>query len=280
MNATTNLNLGQTAYPALAERFLDLNIPGIECTWRTAIEAALAQGMEVTAEELPFVQFLSAPVTDVQGWTWGASIQEAEQSGSAVNFAKLPLAEFIAQQEAPQAEPDYISLLIQNLRLPRFNWNRLDSRGRSIPALLCVDVQRPFYQDGMLHFPLPDEAGLQAMQMEILRHEMPGAWGDPYAHAIFAGDFNWGAGKPVVDHEYAHVGSGLPANQPLQTSGAVSEGAMGDRLEFLLPLMGINPDGDKEEAVRQFLAAMQPQAWCLTCRQLHADGEHGHSNNS
>lgn len=278
MNATNNLNLGQTAYPTLAERFLDLNIPGIDCTWRSAIEAALAQGMEVSAEELPFVQFLSAPVTDVQGWTWGASIQEAEQSGTVVDFKELPLAEFIARQEAPAAETDFISLYLQ--RLPRINWNRRDSQGRPIPALLCVDVQRPFFQDGMLHFPLPDEAGRRALQMEILRHEMPGAWGDPYAHAIFAGDYNWGADKPVVDHEYAHRVLDLPANQPLETSGAVSEGFMGDRLEFLLPLMGITPDGDKEEAVRQFLAAMQPQTWCLTCRQLHADGEHGHSNNS
>lgn len=280
MNATTTLNLGQTTYPALAERFLDLNIPGIQCTWRTAIEAALAQGMEVTAEELPFVQFLDSPVTDVQGWTWGASIQEAEQSGTAVNFAELPLAEFIAQQEAPQGEPDYISLLIQNLRLPRINWNRTDSRGRSIPALLCVDVQRPFYQDGMLHFPLPDEAGRRALQMEILRHEMPSAWGDPYAHATFAGDFNWPEGRPVVDHEYAHGGFALSKEPAGTMSGAVSEGFMGDRLEFLLPLMGINPDGDMEEAVRQFRAVMQPQSWCLTCRRLHAEGEHGGSNNS
>ncbi len=263
-----------TRHTELAERFLAVEMPGLPGkTWSDGIRAALDQGWVMNPAELPFVQFLNSDVPLVSGWTWGDAIQESEQH-QPVSLALLPLGQFIEKQESA-TEMDFIDEMFQRLPvLTRRFLNRHDGGYRPIPVLLRsqhTDWFSPYYQGGVLHFPPLSEANRRALEMEIVTRELLPPFS--YNQAQFAGDFNWGGDEPLVSHELGHQVAELPARR-FELSSAVDEGGAVDRSDSRLGLMGVELMGGSEEAAQQLKTAMQPQSWCLTCRQAHAAGKH------
>jgi hypothetical protein len=93
----SEFDINATAFPELVKRFLALPIPGIadkNCTWSELLKEAQAANLEISLNDLPFVQFLNSTVSDSNGWKWGdaimASLRAADEGeGYSIDLNEL-----------------------------------------------------------------------------------------------------------------------------------------------------------------------------------------------